>query len=144
MAGFKFELIFLKLVIIIFAAILSTPLLASEEAAEEGEKADGGMYIEVPSLAVSMYHKGRPRGNMTVTLRVKLVDEEKRDEARKYLPRLSNAYVMETARLSHDYFDVTRPVSVVLLGDALQRVTNRLLGHNQARVLIASVVVNKR
>jgi len=98
----------------------------------------------VPPLAVPMYHKGRIRGNMTVTLLVKLVDEEKRDLARKYLPRLSSAYVMETNRLSHDYFDVTRPVNVAMLGDALQKVTNRLLGHKDARVLIASVIVNKR
>lgn len=138
------KLLFSRAVLIIFLAMISGPLQASEEATGEGEKSGREQYIMVPPLAVPMYHKGRIRGNMTVTLMVKLEDEEERDQARKYLPRLSSAYVMEVNRLSHNYFDVTRPVSVVMLGDALQKVTNRLLGHSDSRVLIESVIVNKR
>lgn len=139
-----FRRVFSTAVLVIFAITISGPLQASEEATGEGEKSGREQYIVVPPLAVPMYHKGRIRGNMTVTLLVKLVDEEKRDLARKYLPRLGSAYVMEANRLSHDYFDVMRPVNVAMLGDALQKVTNRLLGHKDARVLIASVIVNKR
>jgi len=116
---------------------------AEEEKAEDLEAATQ-MYIHVPPVAVTMYHRGRPKGNMTITLLVKLVNDEKRATATKSLPRLSSAYMMEAGRLSHDFFDVTRPVNVGMLGDALQLATNRTLGHKEARVLISDVIINKR
>ncbi len=131
------------------AIAISAPATASEEKADAKEEADSGEltkenYITVPPIVATMYHKGRPKGNITVTLLIKLTDSEKRATAKKYLPRLNSAYVMEANRLSHDYFDIKRPVNVAMIGDAFQLVTNRTLGHKQARVLISDVVVNKR
>lgn len=129
--------------IILMAGFMSSGPAVAEEDKGDGESTEES-YIAVPPLVVTMYHKGRPKGNMTVTVLVKLVDGDKRAVARKSLPRLTSAYVMEASRLSHDYFDVNRPVSVPMLGDAFQLVTNQLLGHRQARVLISNVIVNKR
>lgn len=121
----------------------SGPVLAAESEQDDSEVSKES-YISVPPIIVTMYHRGRPKGNMTITMLVKLMDNEKRTMARKYLPRLNSAYVIEASRLSHDYFDVTRPVNVAILGDAFQLVTNRVLGHSQARVLISDVIVNNR
>lgn len=120
------------------------PMAAAEEEKKDDGKLTEEIYIPVPSLAVVMYHKGRPKGNMTVRTTLRLVDGEKRALAAKMMPRLSNAYMLEASRLSHDFFDVYRPVNVALLGDVLQKATNRVLGHKEARILIADVVVNKR
>ncbi|VAV87687.1 hypothetical protein MNBD_ALPHA02-938 [hydrothermal vent metagenome] len=121
-----------------------TPAYASEEKKEDGEEASREDYIKVPPVIVTMYHKGRPKGNMTITLTLKVTDSEKHATAVKYLPRLSNAYIMESSRLSHDYFDVKRPVNIRMLADALQGVTNAVLKHKEARVLISDVIVNNR
>ncbi|VAW00234.1 hypothetical protein MNBD_ALPHA01-2406 [hydrothermal vent metagenome] len=130
------------------AIAISAPATASEEKADAKEADNGELtkenYIAVPPIVATMYHKGRPKGNITVTLLIKLTDSEKRATAKKYLPRLNSAFVMEANRLSHDYFDIRRPVNVAMIGDAFQLVTNRTLGHKQARVLISDVVVNKR
>ncbi len=131
------------------AIAISGPATASGEKTDAKEKADNGEltkenYIAVPPIVATMYHKGRPKGNVTVTLLIKLTDSEKRATAKKYLPRLNSAFVMEANRLAHDYFDIRRPVNVAMIGDAFQLVTNRTLGHRQARVLISDVVINKR
>jgi len=143
MTGFIFRILLLALILMMPEVIIFGQVAASEEKAPEGD-AGKESYIHVPPLAVTMYHKGRPKGNMTVTVLIKLVDSEKRAVAVKYLPRLNSAYVMEASRLSHDYFDVMRPVSVAMLGDAFQLVTNKLLGHREARVLISDVIVYKK
>lgn len=121
---------------------ISGQAYASEEAKEGGEL-DREIYVKVPPLAVPMYHKGRPKGNMTITLLIKVQDSEKRAKAIKFLPRLSSAYVIEANRLSHDYFDVNRPVNVAMIGDSFQIATNRILGHKEAKVFLSDVVIQK-
>ncbi len=137
-----FRTFLMTLTVIILGSTPFSHAVATEEKKADSE-ATKESYINVPPLVVTMYHKGRPKGNMTVSVLVKLVDSEKRAMARKYLPRLNSAYVIEASRLSHDYFDVNQPVSVALLGDAFQIITNRVLGHQQARVFISDVIVNK-
>ncbi|PCI32890.1 MAG: hypothetical protein COB54_05740 [Alphaproteobacteria bacterium] len=145
LAQAKTRLLTLTLILfgVLISGLASTPVLASEEKKDNGE-ASKESYVKVPSFAVTMYHRGRPKGNMTIQMLVKLVDSERRATAVKYMPRLSSAYVIEASRLSHDYFDVTQPVNVAMLGDAFQLVTNKVLGHTHARVLISDVIVNKR
>ncbi len=137
------KMFLLGVIIMVSEAMIVNNALASEAKKDDGENIKES-YVNVPPFVVTMYHRGRPKGNMTISVMVKLEDSEKRVTARKYLPRLNNAYVMEASRLSYDYFDVNRPVNVAMLGDAFQLVTNKLLGHRQARVLISDVIVNKR
>ncbi|MCF8473314.1 MAG: hypothetical protein K9G26_01350 [Emcibacter sp.] len=148
MRHFLFTITFIILTLIFSGFFITAQAMASEEEKpkkeEEAEGHISEIYIAVPPLAVSMYHKGRPKGNMTITVVVKLENEEKREMARKYVPRLSSAYVMEASRLSYNYFDVYKPVNVAMIGDAFQRVTNSLLRHNEARVFVSDVIVNKR
>ena len=117
--------------------------VASEEA-KEGEKADENIHITIPPIITAMYHKGRPKGNITIVMLLKVEDSEKRATALKYLPRLNNAYIMEASRLAHGYFDISRPVNIGILGDSFQRVTNRILGHTEAHLLISDVSINKK
>lgn len=117
--------------------------LAAADKAEDAELTHE-VYIDIPPFSVTMYHRGSPKGNLTITVRLKVVDKDQRAMARKYLPRLNNAYVLAANRLSHDYFDIKRPVNVAMLGDAFQRSTDRILGHDGAKLLIADIVVYQR
>lgn len=132
------------LISLIALGAVSTPLVAqaSEEAASDEEIITA--YITVPHFSVSLYHRGRPRGSMTISVKMRISDDDKRAKALKYLPRLSNAFVMEATRLSIDFFDVNRPINLEMLGNGLQKVANKILGHADSQVLIANVIVNKR
>ena len=122
----------------VFAIASSAP--EKEEAAE-----DVSEYIEVPPISVAMYNKRkRPAGTMTVQLQLKVDDTEQRAEARKVMPRLKNAYMQETLKLALNFFDINRPVNANILGRSLQNVTNGVLKHDHARVLIGNIAVHKR
>jgi len=120
------------------------PLTGPAAAPAEDAELTHEVYVDIPPFSVTMYHRGAPRGSLTITARLKILDKDQRAVARKYLPRLNNAYVMAANRLSHDYFDVSRPVNVAMLGDAFQRRTDKILGHDGAKVLIADVAVYQR
>ncbi len=148
MTAFLVRICLIGLMITLSGAGAPDFMLIEQAGAAEAKKSDDDLtkaiYIKVPPLSVTMYHRGRPKGSMTVTLLIKLADNKKRATAYKYLPRLSSAFVIEASRLSHDFFDINRPVDVAMLGDAFQQVTNRLLGHREARVLLSDVTVYKR
>lgn len=138
-----------RIMVMAWLVMMAGSGLISDNAQASDEKPAGGeltleAYLEAPPIIVTMYHRGRPKGNMTITLKIKLVDDDKRAQARKYMPRLSSAFVMEASRLSYDYFDVNQPVNIALLGDSFQQVANRILGHGEAQILINDVVVRKK
>lgn len=143
MMCFLTKAFYITLLISMIALSFPKTLQASEEKKSDNQ-VNQEVFIKVPPLTVTMYHRGRPKGNMTITLWVKLVDSDKRATAQIFLPRLSSAYVIEASRLAHDFFDVTRPVNVTMLADSFQIVTNNLLGHKEAKVLMADVIVSRR
>ncbi len=129
-------------VIALITPINNIQNLYASEQKEHSDQSDNILLL-IPAFAVPMYSKNRPKGNITITVSLQIPDEEKRAQAQKYMPRLSSAYVMEANRLSHGYFDVNRPVNVGMLGDNLQLVTNRVLGHKLAKLFISNAIVNK-
>ena len=52
--------------------------------------------------------------------------------------------MQETLKLALNFFDISRPVNANILGRSLQNVTNQVLNHDQARVLIGDIAVSKR
>ncbi|MCC3861936.1 hypothetical protein [Pseudemcibacter aquimaris] len=102
-------------------------------------------FLEIPPINVAMYNKRkRPAGTMTVVMQLKIEDDKQRKIAEKIMPRLKNAYMQETMKLAMNYLDVNRPVNANMLGNMLQNITNQVLNHDQARVLISDIAVAKR
>lgn len=60
------------------------------------------------------------------------------------MPRLTSAYTQETAQLAANFFEISRPVNANILGRSLQKITDRLLRHDKARVLIGDIAVFRR
>lgn len=136
----------LRLFLIFFGAIswsnitFAAPVSEQKEALEEVSE-----YVEIPPISVAMYNKRkRPAGTMTVMMQLKIDDENQRAVAKKIMPRLKNAYMQETLKLALNFFDINRPVNANILGRSLQNVTNQVLNHDQARVLIGDIAVSKR
>ena len=118
------------------AAGSAPPPKAEEEVSE---------FLPISPISVAMYNKRqRPNGTMTVIMQLQIEDGEQRTEAEKILPRLTNAYMQETLKLAMNFLDVNRPININMLSRVLQGVTNRILRHEHARVLIGDVAVQKR
>ena len=102
-------------------------------------------FVPIPPISVAMYNKRkRPAGTMTIMMQLKIDDKDQREEARKVMPRLTNAYMQESLKLALNFFDINRPVNANILGRSLQNATNKILRHDQARVLIGDIAVQKR
>ncbi len=110
------------------------------DAAEEESE-----FVSIPPISVAMYNKRkRPAGTMTVQMQLRIENEDQRAQARKIMPRLKSAYTQQTAQLAANFFDISRPVNANLLGNSLQKTTDSLLKHGDARVLIGDIAVHRR
>jgi len=124
---------------------ISHTAMAANSSSEEEAPEDISEFVEIPPISVAMYNKRkRPAGTMTVLMHLKIDDTEQRAEARKVMPRLTGAYMQETLKLALNFFDINRPINVNILSRSLQNATNMVLKHDQARVLIGDVAVQKR
>ena len=132
--------------ILIVSCFLSiTAYGASSEPEKKEAPEDVSEYVMIPPISVAMYNRRkRPAGTMTVIMQLKIDDSEQRTEARKVLPRLTNAYMNQTLKLARDFFDINRPINANILSRALQSSTNMVLKHDKARVLIGDIAVQKR
>jgi len=114
----------------------SAPAKAEEEVSK---------FLPVSPISVVMYNKRkRPNGTMTVLMQLQIEDGEQMTEATKILPCLTNAYMQETLKLDMNFLDVNRSININMLSRVLQGITNRILRHEPARVLIGDVAVQKR
>ena len=134
------------LTVIAVSSLMGTMATNASSAPEKTEAPeDVSEYVEIPPMSVAMYNKRkRPSGTMTVIMQLKIDDTDQREQARKIMPRLKNAYMQETLKLALNFFDINRPVNANILGRSLQNVTNGVLKHDKARVLIGNIAVHKR
>lgn len=130
----------------VFFPLSAAHVFASSEPAPKEDSADGGnIFLPIPPISVAMYNKRkRPSGTMTVVIQLKIDNAEQREEAVKLMPRLKNAYMQQTLNLALNFFDISRPVNANILSKTLQSVTNHILKHDKAMVLIGDIVVQRR
>lgn len=118
----------------------SPPVSKSDDPVEEESE-----FVIIPPISVAMYNKRkRPAGTMTIQMQLHLENDDQREEAKKIMPRLTSAYTQETAQLAANFFEISRPVNANILGRSLQKITDRLLRHDKARVLIGDIAVFRR
>ena len=141
------KFIHLKILFVLVACLYTNTATFAAGSAPKTEKPveEISEFLPVPAISVAMYNKRkRPSGTMTVVLQLKIEDADQRTQAERIMPRLKNAYMQETLNLALNFFDVNKPVNIKFLSRALQNVTNQILKHNQARVLIGDIAVQKR
>lgn len=132
---------------VIFFLMISFAVISVSIAAPvpEAKEEDVSEFVQIPPISVAMYNKRkRPAGTMTVIMQLKIDDADKRDMATKIMPRLRSAYMQETTKLALNFFDISRPVNANILGRSLQNVTNQVLKHGEARVLIGDIAIQRR
>ena len=129
-------------------------LAAPQALAGHGEAAEGGHggghgdkegpvspYIQLDDLNVSIFGDRTVRGIMTVSLSLEVTEPEKHGEITARQPLLRDAYVRSVSRFAGARVDLRQPIDITQLGAILQHATDRVLGGNFAKVLIASAAV---
>lgn len=125
--------------------LANAALAAGSSAPPKEVEEEVGEFLPIEPISVAMYNKRkRLAGTMTVVMQLRIEDKDQMKEAMKIMPRLKNAYMQETLKLALNFFEISRPVNANLLGRSLQNVTNMVLKHDKARVLIGDIAVQKR
>ena len=137
---------YIKILFMVLTAFFlsSAASLANSEPAKE-EAVEVSEFLPIPPISVAMYNKRkRPAGTMTVVVQLKIEDDHEMTDALKIMPRLKSAYMQETMKLALNFFDISRPVNANILSRSLQNVTNQVLKHKNALVLIGDIAIQKR
>jgi hypothetical protein len=109
----------------------------------EGEKKKGGgeSFVPVRALTATVMRSNGRRGVLTVECGLDIADNNLRTRAEASLPRLRDAYV----RFLLTYGGAVpagSPPSPEIIGGALQRATDQVLGKPGAKVLLGTILVN--
>jgi len=128
-------------------------LLAPQALAGHGEAAEGGHgghggkeapaspYIQLDDLNVSIFGDRSVRGILTVSLSLEVAAPDKHEEIAARQPLLRDAYVRSVSQFAGARVDLRQPINITQLSALLQRTTDRVLGSNVAKVLIASAAI---
>ena len=124
------------------AACLACALAAAGAApAAERKKGGGEDYLQLPSLTASILRQSGRHGVLSVEAGLDIPDAGLRARAEKSIPRLRDAY----ARFLVIYAAAIPPGGAPdpgVVGDKLQRATDRVLGRPGARLLLGTLLVN--
>ena len=110
----------------------------------EGEKKKGGglSYIQFPALTASITRATGGRGVLTVELGLDVPkDNALHDRALASEPRLRDAYI-RFLQLYASGLAPASPPNPDVIGEALQRSTDQVLGKPGAKLLLGTILVN--
>lgn len=126
---------------LIALAVLAAPALLAAAPKEEKKKGGGASFIQIQTLTATIMRPSGRRGVLTVEVGLDIADGKLRERAEKLVPRLRAAFVQTLQTYAAGMTPATPPNPDVL-GAALQRDTDRVLGRKGARLLLGTMLVN--
>ena len=125
-----------------FAAVLAAPgLTAAAPKKDDKKKTTVGTYVEINTLTASVMRPSGRRGVMTVQTILDVPDAKLRAKAESVVPRIRAAFVQTLQTYASGMTPATPP-NPDILGPALQRDVDRILGQKGARVLLGTMLIN--
>ena len=126
--------------------MLAAPLLTAaapkkDEQKKDEKKTGVGTYVEIHTLAASVMRPSGRRGVLTVQTILDVPDAKLRAKAEQVVPRIRAAFVQTLQTYASGMTPATPPNPDVL-GQALQRDADRILGQKGARVLLGTMLIN--
>jgi flagellar basal body-associated protein FliL len=133
-----------------FCCALAAPALAAGSAADSGkDKKDGGhkvamseSYLMIEPIYTSIVDGDRPVGLLMVGIGLDVPNAGLRGKVTETMPRLRDAYIRNLMSFTTTSVRAWRQPDVAEIADRLQRVTDRVLQHKGARVLLAQVAIH--
>ena len=124
------------------AVFLAAPgLLAAGPKPEEKKRSGGGSYLQMQALAATVRRPNGRRGVLTVEVGLDVPDAKLRKEAELQLPRLRAAFV-QTLQTYAAGMTPALPPNPDVLGAAMQRDADRILGRKGAKLLLGTMLIN--
>jgi flagellar basal body-associated protein FliL len=129
------------------AALAYAVCLESSRAADEpGQTAQhkttqSESYVIIEPLYASILDGARPRGLLMVELGLDVPDGQLRDKINRSLPTLRDAYVRSLLIYASTAVRPWRQPSVEDIANRLQTITDRMVGRQGARVLMAQTAI---
>ena len=115
----------------------------SHSAASSEADADGVTFFELPSISVSVIRDARVRGIFTVSMGLEVDSLDWRLRVRKMIPRLSHEYHTVMAQFAAARLKMGRVIDMDLLERLFQNATDRVLGADQARIMVTNALARK-
>jgi len=134
-------------VVLVLAAALSAGLPGRGEDAPKEQKApehkttQSKSYIGVNPIYTTIIADDRAAGVLMVGAGLDVPDTKLREEVRRSLPVLRDAYVRNLMTFTVNVVRTDTQPDVGMIADRLQAVTDRALGKKGAKVLLAQVAV---
>ncbi|HKQ45835.1 MAG TPA: hypothetical protein VJS47_10620 [Rhizomicrobium sp.] len=134
-------------VLALLAIVLAT---LPGRAAEHGQKAQKApehkttqskSYIMVDPIYTTIVADNRAAGMLMVGAGLDVPDDHMREEVKRSLPVLRDAYIRNLMTFTANVVRTDSPPDVVMIADRLQAVTDRALKKKGAKILLAQVAI---
>jgi flagellar basal body-associated protein FliL len=124
-------------------AVCVEPSRAADEAgqAAQHKTTQSESYVIIEPLYASILDGARPRGLLMVELGLDVPDAQLRDKINQSLPTLRDAYVRSLLVYASTAVRPWRQPSVEDIANRLQTITDRMVGRQGARVLMAQTAI---
>ena len=122
-------------------AVVTPGLMAAAPAKEEKKKGGGASFLQINALTVTILLASGRRGVLTVESGLDIPNEKLRAKANSVLPRIRAAFV-QTLQTYASGMTPSMPPNPDVLGQALQRDADRVLGQKGARLLLGTMLIN--
>ncbi len=114
---------------------------AGKESSDEDEI--GPLFIDLGTVNISVVHRARVRGLLSVGIQIEVSSLKRSQRTRKMRPRLYNAFYRVLSIYADSALRPGRPLHVEYIRKLLQREADRILGAKEAQILITNALFKK-
>ena len=125
----------------LFAVLAAPGLTAAAPKKDDKKKTVAGTYVEINTLTASIMRSSGRRGVLTVQMILDVPDAKLRAKAESVVPRLRAAFVQTLQTYASGMTPATPP-NPDILGPALQRDADRILGQKGAKVMLGTMLIH--
>lgn len=127
-----------------FMLLIATGALSAGQARAEDKQpvhkiTQSESYIMLEPMYATIMDGDRPAGMLLVAIGLDIPDAKLRADAERALPILRDNYIRNLMAFAWTHVRLTKQPDVIEIADRLQRVTDRTLHQDGARVLLAQV-----
>lgn len=126
---------------VLAAALFAACPLAAGESGGNGEQLP--VHVRLRPMSVPLMRGVYREGSFDLQILLALDSPEDKSRVEALLPRLEAAYFRDMSELARLYVGHGRTTDIKLVGEVLQRATDRVTGPHAARVLIQEAMVRR-
>lgn len=120
---------------------LTAPALADEQKAPAHKETQSESYMMIEPMYATVFDAGRPSGMLMVAIGLDIPDVKLRNDATRALPLLRDYYLRNLMNFTSAAVRPSEQPDVTEIAARLQRVTDRALHKDGAKVLLAEVAM---